>query len=98
MIEDSPTHLLSLEDPPNNLKSELEKSFGIRCPNSIVQKIPNVVYSVFDYESECDWSNTPLNETAFCGKCAKKNSNTILSNANIPLTYNFVKTSKFIQA
>jgi len=32
----------------------------------------------------------PLDDTAFCGKCARKNSVGLLYNLNSSLTYNYV--------
>ena len=53
------------------MKSALEKSFGIQCPESILNGA-NVLQS-FDYESN-DFSTDDLNKTAFCGRSAAKNS------------------------
>lgn len=33
----------------------------------------------------------PLNDTAFCGKCALKNNQHLFDTANIPLLYNYVE-------
>jgi hypothetical protein len=75
------------------IKNEVEKSFGIRCPKSVCLKEAGKVMEVFDYETECAWSDRPLNESAFCGKCARKNQQSIFWNLNSSLSFNHV--SKF---
>ena len=72
------------------IKTAIGKSFGIRCPNSVQAESSADIVKTFDFESECQWSEMPLDETAFCGKCARKNSIGLLYNLNTSLTYNYV--------
>ena len=59
------------------MKLALEKSFGIQCPQSILNGAD--VLQSFDFEGNY-FSTDDLNKTAFCGRCAAKNS----FNLNIP--------------
>ena len=63
----------------------------MKCPNSIQRAIAPNVFKVFDYESECQFGEQSLNDTAFCGQCARKNSDTLFTNINAPFTFNQVK-------
>lgn len=72
------------------IKSAISESFGIRCPPSIQSKTADV-FDVFDFENDCaEWSTLPINETAFCGKCSRKNQNSFLYNVNSPLSFKYV--------
>jgi hypothetical protein len=63
-------------------------TFGIRCPSSIIDQ-NNDVIRVFDFET-CEWDSMPLNNSAFCGKCARKNSASLVWNINTTLTFSQV--------
>lgn len=73
----------------SQIKLTIAESFGIRCPVSIQTKT-NDVFEVYDYEDECEWSNMPLNETAFCGKCSRMNQNTFFNNVSSSLSFKYV--------
>ena len=45
--------------------------------------------NTFDSET-CTWNSNLLTETAFCGKCAKKNTNNLFWNVNSTLVYKYV--------
>jgi hypothetical protein len=72
------------------IQSAIEEVFLIRCPLSIQTKIASTTFAVFDFESECQYGEDDLSLTSFCGKCARKNSNLLVSNVNSPLSYNQV--------
>ncbi|CAF0710276.1 unnamed protein product [Brachionus calyciflorus] len=88
IIENQAGKLFDVLDSSENIKSAIEESFSIRCPNSISNPGKNE-FNTFDFEDECQVSDKPLNETAFCGKCAR-NSNIIFNGLNSSLVNNFV--------
>lgn len=61
--------------------------FGIRCPASIL----NSSDTIYTNDNEvCIWGTNPLTETAFCGKCSKKNTNSLFYNLNTTLDNKFI--------
>ncbi len=48
------------------IKTAIDKSFGIRCPSSVNVENSDVL-KVYDFE-DCRYDNRPVNDTAFCGK------------------------------
>lgn len=68
----------------------MNQLFGIRCPPSIQNSDGLNVFSAYSYETECQYDNNMFNLTAFCGKCARKNSNNFFGTISVPLTYNQV--------
>jgi hypothetical protein len=78
------------------IKDAIEEVFRIRCPQSIQNKVSATTFAVFDFESECQYDEKELGLTTFCGKCARKNSNSLFWNVNSPITYNIVCISFFL--
>ena len=52
----------------SKIKTIIDKSFGIRCPLSLMSSTD--IFQSFDFESSCTWGTNRLNDTAFCGNCA----------------------------
>lgn len=72
----------------SKIKTIIDKSFGIRCPLSLMSSTD--IFQSFDFESSCTWGTNRLNDTAFCGKCASKNTNILFTNINSTLDYRYV--------
>lgn len=88
IIENQAGQLFDVFDSEANIRKAIDESFGIRCPSSIIRPELNE-FAAFDFEDECQPNDKPLNESAFCGKCAR-NSNVIFSAYNSSLTRNQV--------
>ena len=63
--------------------------FGVRCPASISKKETDQVKYLNDFENGCTPEN--VNESAFCGKCSKRNSGSLFKNLNSSLIYSHVR-------
>ena len=75
------------------ISDAVEEVFRIRCPISLQKQDPLTTFAVFDFENECQYDEKNLELTAFCGKCARKNSASLFWNVNSPMTYNQVNIS-----
>lgn len=69
------------------INAVISDSFGIKCPASILTSTDSIISNDYEY---CSWANNQLNETAFCGKCSKKNSNNLFWNKNTTLDYKYI--------
>ena len=69
------------------IKGAIKEMFEVRCPTSI-NKVKDDVKYVNDYENDCTTSNA--NETAFCGKCSRRNNGVLVSGLAVSLKYNTV--------
>lgn len=72
------------------ISSAIEEVFNIRCPISIQRPSSTIASVIYDYENECQYDEQPLSSTVFCGKCARKNSDSLFSSVNSPMSYNQV--------
>ena len=72
------------------IQNTLRNAFGVRCPNSMSSSGVTGVFFANDFESECAWSNRPVNETAFCGNCARTNQNSLFYNVNASMSFSYV--------
>ena len=61
------------------ITSKFSEMFGIRCPNSLHNTVANQIAYVNDFETDCQYDEQPLDQTAFCGKCARRSPWAIVS-------------------
>lgn len=65
----------------------IDEAFGIRCPQSILNATD--IFKPAEAES-CTYGSNRLNDTTFCGRCAKRNVKTLFRNFNSSLDYKYV--------
>ncbi len=76
-------------DSADAIKVAIDGTFGIGCPRSIYGDALAGELS-FDYESGCSWGDDLISETAFCGKCANRNTFNFFNGINFTMTYEYV--------
>ena len=89
-VDGVPSELFDLaSDSADKVRASIEKSFGIRCPASISVNNKTKSFATFDYEDGCKWDTRPVNESAYCGKCASSSAS-LFTNLNSTLDYKYV--------
>ena len=88
LINDQPSALFDLDSSEADIKKAVDQSFGIRCPTSIQSKEDKDVHTVWDFEG-CNPGVNMINETAFCGKCAKQ-THYLMQNSEAKMNHKFV--------
>jgi len=90
VVDGVPSELFNLvEDSAEKVQDSIEKSFSIRCPASISVNNMTNSFATFDYEENCEWDNKPIEDSAYCGKCASRSS-ILFNNLNSTLNYKYV--------
>jgi len=89
-VDGVPSELFDLaSDSADKVRASIEKSFGIRCPASISVNNKTTSFATFDYEDGCKWDTRPVNESAYCGKCASSSAS-LFTNLNSTLDFKYV--------
>jgi hypothetical protein len=91
LVDNKPSALFDVyTDSASTIKTAIDSSFGIKCPNSIQINNRTESFETFDYEG-CSWGDALVKEAAFCGKCANTNIRTFFSNVNVSLSFEYVR-------